>query len=804
MKFTLDWLKQYVDLDLPTVELSHRLTMAGLEVEAVEELFEGLEGVRVGRVIEVLPHPNADKLVLCNIEVGSEIKRVVCGAPNARAGMLTAIALPGAKLPSGLKIGQSKIRGEVSEGMLCSEKDLNISEDHLGIMDLPLDLESGLLLVEALLLRDTLIEVDLTPNRPDCTSVIGIAREAGAFVHQKIVEPISSDDLPELSGDNISFSVSVESVKDCPRYAARLLTGVTIGPSPWWLKRRLLSIGLRPINNVVDITNFVMLEYGQPLHAFDFQKLAQGRIEVRRAKKDEKITTLDGTLRDLDTDMLIICDGEKPVAVAGVMGAENSEVSEQTTEILLEAACFNPVTIRKSARLLGLGTDASYRFERGVDPELAPKAMERAVQLLGEITGAKVVDGGIDYCDGVKAPTELTLRVARTADLLGVELDVEKAASLLDQIDIPSVVKTADTLLVKIPSFRVDLEREIDLVEEIARLIGYNEIPTSLPMVPMSFPDQDKERHLHQRLTSFMPALGFYEAINYSFVAIKHFDMLGLNEGHAARSCVQILNPLADEQGVMRTMLLPGVLENVRRNINHQNVDLRLFEIGKVFLPTNVEQPHENFRLAAVMTGRRHPQSPVVHFGSDKVDLIDMKGVAAAILDKLQLSQVTMEGADGEFAVPGTCLRLSAGDQMVGELGELNADLAAEFGIKQKLFYLDLDLELLTELPTTVQQFVPLSRFPSVRWDLAIVVGEEVAVGDLLSTLEGAGEPLVEKVELFDIYRGTPIDEGEKSVALAVTYRSGERTLDDITVDKVHKKLTKLVLDKFQGKLRDI
>ncbi len=803
MKFTLDWLQQYIDIDLPPGDLADRLTMAGLEVDAVDSLFEDLEGVKVAKIVEVLPHPNADKLVLCDIEVGNETKRVVCGAPNARVGMLTGIALPGTELQSGMKIGMSKIRGEVSEGMLCSEKDLDISEDHAGIMDLPEELQSGSSLGEALDLQDTLIEVDLTPNRPDCTSVMGIAREAGSFVGNKIKEPVTPEDLPALTGENIPFSITVESSDDCPRYAARLLQNVTIGPSPWWLRRRLLSVGLRPINNVVDITNFVMLEYGQPLHAFDFKKLAQSSIIIRRAKEGEKITTLDGTVRDLDTEMLLICDAEKPVAVAGVMGGENSEVGDATTEILLESACFNPISIRRSARVLGLGTDASYRFERGVDPELAPKAMERAVQLLCEVAGAQVVDGGVDYCEGVKASPELTLRVARTADLLGVELDAEKTISLLDSIDISAVKKDEDTLVVTIPSFRVDLEREIDLVEEIARLIGYNEIPTSLPMVPMSFPEQDKERNLHKKLATLMPALGFYEAINYSFVAPKHFDMLGLHDEHAARTCVKLLNPLADDQGVMRTMLLPGILENVRRNINHQNVDLRLFEIGKVFLPTNVEQPHENLRLSAVMTGRRHPQSPVVHFGSDNSDLQDMKGVVSAIFDELDLLHVSMEANDGEFAIPGACLQLSIGEQVVGEFGELNASLAAEFGIKQKVFYLDLDLEVLTGLPATEQQFQPLSKFPSVRWDLAIVVGEEVAVGDLLSTIEEAGESLVEKVELFDIYRGKPIDDGQKSVALTVTYRSTEKTLDDKTVDKVHSKLTKLVLEKFQGKMRD-
>jgi phenylalanyl-tRNA synthetase beta chain len=688
--------------------------------------------------------------------------------------------------------------------MLCSEKELGISEAQGGIMELSADLVSGRDLVEALELADTMIEVDLTPNRADCASVIGIAREAGSFVGRQLTTPVPRV-LPALAHDNLPFAIKVDSAEDCPRYAARLLRGVTVGPSPWWLRRRLLAVGQRPINNVVDITNFVMLEYGQPLHAFDFTRLAGSRLEVRRARAGEQLQTLDGVTRDLNPEMLLICDAEKPVAVAGVMGGANSEVNPVTSEVLLESACFNPVSVRRTSRVLGLGTEASYRFERGVDPLLAPQAMERAVRLLCEITGATAVAGGVDFCEGVKPQPTIALRVVRTNDLLGLNLDADAIVHHLAAIEIPAVKRDDEIVDVTPPSFRIDLEREIDLVEEVARLVGYNDIPTSLPMVPMSFPEQDAARLLRQRLAFIMTAMGFYEAINYSFVGARHCDMLCLAEGHAARACVPLLNPLGEEQAVMRTLLLPGLLENVRRNINFQTTDVRLFEIGKVFHPLGDAQPHEKLHLTAVLTGCRQPMAPVVHFGAPLVDIFDAKGVVEAILESCRLSQVTFVPAvDGEIAEPDQFIRLMADGKEVGQCGQLSLKVAKGFGIKQPLFYIDIDLEALVALTPAATRCEPLARFPAVRWDLAVVVGEEVRAGDLVAAIDAAAEPLVEKVELFDIYRGKPMEKGQKSVALSLTYRSNERTLDDETVGAVHTRLTDLLLTRFQARLREV
>ncbi|MFC1524643.1 phenylalanine--tRNA ligase subunit beta, partial [Thermodesulfobacteriota bacterium] len=780
MKFTLNWLKQYIDPGMSSAELADRLTMAGLEVDSVDELFAELdENVRVAEVLSVERHPNADKLTLCEVAVGDEKHQVVCGAPNARPGMRTPIALPGARLPSGMVIKKSKIRGETSSGMLCSQRDLGISEEHEGIMDLPDSCTSGSLLSDALQLQDTLIEVDLTPNRPDCTSVIGVAREVGGFTGQSVKKPVQGE-LPVLTGQGLPFAVEIHNSESCPRYGARMLTGVTIGPSPWWLQRILLAVGLRPINNVVDITNFVMLEYGQPLHAFDFSRLAGGKIIVRNAAPSESITTLDGVKRELEDDMLVICDAEKPVAIAGIMGGEGSQVENDTVDILLESAYFDPVSIRRTVRRLKMGTDSSYRFERGIDPQGVPIALERAVRLMQELTGASVMENGVDHCHCLPESPVLTLRVQRVRDLLGIDITAQELADLLRAIEIDAQVKEDAVLTVTPPSFRVDIEREVDLIEEIARLKGYNEIPTALPVIPMSFPETDPGRILRKQLAASMVSLGFYEAINYSFVTEKHFDMLGLDPGDAARATVCLLNPLAEDQSVMRTTLLPGLLENARKNINHQDIDLRLFEIGKVFLSSGEEQPHEELRITAVLSGRRYPDSPVLYHGNEKVDFYDVKGILEQLFAQLRMPAAELIAVDTPvgYAAPGEHARVKSGGRAVGTLGKVSDKTLKNFGIKQDVFFLDLSLEKILQIPARPRQFQALPKFPSVKWDIALVVPEKVGGGELLQVIQEMNHPLVEQAEIFDIFRGESIEQGCKSIAVSVTYRSREQTLD--------------------------
>ncbi len=761
MKFTVDWLKQYIDFDYIPQDLADRLTMAGLEVDAVTELFTDLKDVKIAKILSANPHPDADRLQVCEVEVGDEVKTIVCGAPNARAGLVTAVALPGCVLPGNFKIKKGKIRGQVSEGMLCSTKELQLADDADGIIELEDGLVSGTSFNEAMGLADTLIEVDLTPNRPDCASVIGTAREVAGMCGAKLKHPVDPGQLPELTASD-AFSVQVVDDVLCPRYVARRMTGVTVAPSPWWLQKRLLGVGLRPINNVVDATNFVMYEYGQPMHGFDLGKLAGQKIIVRPAQEGETITTLDGGERELNPSMLVIADAKKAVAVAGVMGGSNSEIDDATTEILLESACFNAVSVRKTARNLNIGTDASYRFERGVDPELAPIAMQRLVAILEDISGGTVDAGGIDLASGVSDPGEYSLRVGRTNEILGTSLSLEAMRDYLLGIEMTVREIDGDTLGVTPPSFRIDIEREADLVEEIARLFGYNEVGTTLPVVPMSFASQDPKRILKKKVTDVLISQSCYEAINYSFVSPLHADYLGLPEDHEWRKQVALLNPLTEEQSVMRCSLLPGLLENVRRNINHQNTDIRLFETGKVFRPkASGQQPAEELRLAVVLSGKRFGHATPLYFGQDSLDIFDAKGIAQSVLSELRLEQVVeVIGDQGEAYNGSQHIRLEADGALVGTVSHFNPECLKRFGIKQDVYYVDLSLDVLVSLTGSAKQFTSLPKYPSVQRDIAIVVAKSVASADVVALIRERKEKNMQSVELFDVYEGEMLLKG--------------------------------------------
>jgi len=811
MKFTLDWLQNYVDLgDAAPEKLAEELTMVGLEVDSVTPLYEELSGLITGRVRSAGPHPNADKLTLCSVSVGAETHQIVCGAPNVREGLNVVVALPGTTLPGNFKIKKSKVRGVESLGMICSERELGLSDDHQGIMELPEDTEPGQSFVDAMGLRDTQIEVDLTPNRPDCASVIGIARETSGILKKTISIPYKNT---ELSTTSKSFEVEVENPELCPRYAARLIKGITIGPSPWWLRKRLLSVGLRPINNVVDITNFVMLEYGQPLHAFDFDTLEGKKIVVRTPRPEEAtFTTLDDVERRLEKDMLMICDGAKPVAVGGVMGGLDSEVTETTTNVLLESACFNAVSIRKTARRLNLSTDASYRFERGVDPQGTIDAMKRAVELICEIAGGSAEPGGVDI-EARHQPLNLRLRASKTNELLGLDLNREQLTELLESIEIRSEKQDDDTLLVNVPSFRVDLEREADLVEEIARLYGYNRIPTTLPDVDLSYPDQDSERLKRHAASLTMTRAGFSEAINYSFVSSTYDDILQISEEDPRRCHVRLLNPLTEDQDVMRTSLLPGLLENVKRNLNFQQTSCNLFEIGKIFLPTEgAELPDEPMYIGAVMTGNRYGADSPLHFKAAETDIFDIKGAVEVLLDEMRLigsddAQIRLvpasEQSTDPYCVPGYGIAVMAETKRLGSIGRLKNEILLELGIKRDVYYFDLNFSMLAALPPAAKAFSSLPVYPSVKRDIALVVSETVAAGDLVKTVLSSGEKLVEHCELFDVYQGEKIGGGMKSVALSITFRSATRTLTEKNVEKAHAKLVKLLTATYGGALRE-
>ncbi len=811
MKFTLSWLSTFVSVDdiLPEA-LAEKLTMLGLEVDAVTPLYQGLEQIVTAKVLSVTKHPNADRLTLCRVDTGEEIVQIVCGAPNVKEGLVTALARPGTRLPGGMKIKKAKVRGERSLGMLCSARELGLSEDHSGIMELDESLAAGIALTQALDLDDTMIEVDLTPNRPDCASVLGIAREVAGFTGQNLRMPVA--DVPELESSQADFSVTIEEPALCPRYTARKLINVTIGPSPWWLQRRLLSVGMRPINNVVDITNFVMLEYGQPLHAFDFNKLHDGKIIVRCPSEDEtEFDTLDGTCRVLQSDMLMICDGRGPVAVAGVMGGLHSEVTQNTTEVLLESACFDPISIRRTARRLNLPSEASYRFERGVDPNISPAAMERAVQLMVDITGAVVCEGGVDEYPGRKELQTIDLRPSRVRSLLGMELSDKEITDYLQAIEFRVTDVGEHRLRVVVPSFRPDVEREVDLVEEIARLVGYNDIPTTMPMIRMDYPVRDELRELRKEVSSVCTGQGFFEAINYSFVDEKHLDRMGLDVEDPRRRVTRLLNPLTEEQAVMRSMLLPSLLENVGRNINYQQPDLRLFEIGKIFLQHEREgQPEERYQLCAVCTGARYPGASPMYFSGQQSDFFDIKGLLAVIVESLRLSGrekslefVAALDKEQPYIEPASGLSLVEGKTEIARIGQVKTEVLRSIGIKQPVYFLECDLQQLNELPRLQKQFIPIPKYPMMKRDIALLVPAQVPAGELLRAVKSQRAELIESVDIFDVYSGKPIESGMKSVALSVTYRSPKKTLDDVTVDNIHEKIVQYLMTEFGGRYRE-
>ncbi len=813
MKLTLDWLQNYVDLGgLAPEKLADHLTMLGLEVDAVTPLYDELAPLRTGLVVAAEKHPDADKLTVCQVKIGEETHQIVCGAPNVRKDLAVVVALPGTLLPGDVKIGKSKIRGVQSGGMICSERELGLGTAHDGIMELPANTEHGQAFIEALGLKDTFVEVDLTPNRPDCASVIGIAREVAGILGKPLVLPVSD---AKIKGTSTEFAVEVESSDLCPRYAGRLIKNVKIGPSPWWLRKRLLSIGQRPINNIVDITNFVMMEYGQPLHAFDFDTLAGKKIVVRAPRESEMtFTTLDGSIRQLDAEMMMICDGEKPVAVAGIMGGENSEVSDVTTTILLESACFNPVSVRRTARKLNLASEASYRFERGVDPEGTINALNRAVQLICELAEGEAPEDGVDYYGGRKESKTLKLSVARTMSLLGISLTAGEIVGLLGSIGLPCRPQDDQVVLVDAPSFRLDIEREADLIEEVARLYGYNKIPTTLPKVELSYPEQDNHRRRRLKIADRLTSTGFSEAINYSFVSEKHAEMVGLTSDDRRCQAVRLLNPISEEQGVLRTMLLPGLLENVRRNINFQKTDIKLFEIGKVFSPAGENiQPVETMRLAGVLSGNRYGESSPLYFKQEAVDIFDTKGCVEFVLKEMGLGcldnpegihfAVPQEGSGESYAENGYCLDVYHATEKLGTLGKIKAEVLRRFSIKHDVYFFDLDFQGICLPETIAKKFVGLPVYPSVKRDIAIVVPDGVSAGELIAAVRKHPDKLVESCELFDVFQGEKIQSGHKSVALSITYRSQSKTLTEKNVEKSHEKILRLLTEQFGGTFRD-
>lgn len=804
MIFPLGWLTDYLKIDVSAEELGEMLTMAGLELEALEDRGKALADVCVAQINGIGKHPNADRLSVCEITDGRDRYVVVCGADNMKEGDKVAFAKAGtglpatSKFPEGIKIKRSKIRGEDSEGMLCSADEMGLSGGGDGIMILSSKAELGTSMSDEIGYDGIIFEVGVTPNRPDCMSIFGIAREVSAILGENLQKPAFS--LKE-DGESISKRVSVEvdNTDACPRYCCRLIEGVRVEPSPAWLRERLEYCGIRSVNNVVDVTNFVLLEQGQPLHAFDCDRLERGGISVRKAREGETIETLDGIERKLLVEDLVICSGDRPVALAGIMGGADSEISDATSSVLLEAAYFSPAGIRKTSRRNGLKSESSSRFEKGIDINNVSFALDRAAELISRLSGGTVARGLIDVYPDPVSPREISLSVERVCGLVGISTDSHEIAGLLEGLEFEVLSLSADALSLRVPTFRVDIEREVDIVEEVARLLGYDNIPSVLPEVPMVAKKPNVITVMEKRLRDIFVSYGFLEAINYSFESPELLRTFGF-EGS-----IRIMNPISRELSEMRMSLLPSLVKNVSLNLSRQNQDVRLFEAAKVFYPKGMDQlPNEVKKFAAIATGKRVPEI----WDGEKFDFFDIKSVLERSLEVLSVdSRIDFESIspDHEFLWPGKSSAVLVDGTVLGVVGELHPHLLEKLEISESVYVLELDLSLLSVVYTSFERkFSPLPKFPSLRRDIALVVDDVVPVREILSVIKKADSGIIENAWVFDVYKGNSLEKGKKSVALSLILRNRERTLTDEDANRVQQDVLESLEKTIGAELRSV
>ena len=805
MRVSLSWLKEYVAIEEDVTKLADALTMAGLEVDALVDRYAYLGSVVAGRIVEIRPHPNADALSVLKVDVGSGTKTIVCGATNIKEGDLVPVALVGSELPSGDTIEAGHIRGQDSEGMLCSEAELALGTDRSGILLLPGSTTPGAGVADVLGLSDTIMEFDLTPNRSDCLSIIGIAREVAAILKVPLKHPEVKLPSGDVAIEGLT-SVTIEAPDHCPRYAARVVQGVKIGPSPFWIQDRLRSIGLRAISNVVDVTNFVMMEMGQPLHAFDFDRLAEHRIVVRTARTGQVFPTLDGMERTLASDMLMICDGKDPVALAGIMGGLESEIEDNTVNVLIESAYFDPISVRRTAKRLGLTTESSYRFERGVDPEGIRTALDRAAELIVQTTGGQLAEGVIDNYPRPIPQRAIELSVKRTNRLLGTEIDRDEISRYLESVELDAEPVDEDRLRVVSPTFRVDLKRPEDLMEEVARLKGYDQIPTTHPLTQVVACAEDKNLRVRRRLRQTLSGCGFSEIVTYSFVDEEACDRLLIDADDPRRQMLPILNPLTEDQTVMRTSLLPGLLATMYLNSTQRNEDLRIFEVGKVFLsPSPGDKdllPKEVQMVSGLWTGARCERT--WHAKGEEVDFYDIKGTVESLCAAMHVQALHFAPSDDGNSPHlrlGRAAKVYAGREPLGVVGELKRQVLDHFDLKQTAYCFDLNFDMLVHCATEEKRARPLSRFPATTRDLALIVDDAVEAQRVLDFVDAVGENLIGGGEVFDVYKGRRIPQGKKSVAFRFTYRSFERSLTDTEVNRIHENIARQVLKEFRAEL---
>ncbi|MSS89240.1 phenylalanine--tRNA ligase subunit beta [Eisenbergiella tayi] len=793
MNTTLSWIKAYVpELSCTDQEYCDAMTMSGTKVESYERLDRNLEKIVVGQIKKIEKHPDADKLIVCQVNIGAETIQIVTGAPNVKEGDKVPVVLDGGKVAGGhdggplpeegISIKAGKLRGVPSNGMMCSIEELGSSRDMYpeapenGIYIFSDDVEVGSDAIDALGLRDTVFEYEITNNRIDCFSILGIAREAAVTFHKPFVPPVVE---VHENGENVNDYIKVE-VKDpdlCPRYCARVCTNIKIAPSPKWMQRRLAASGIRPINNLVDITNYVMEEYGQPMHAYDLSTIAGGQIIVRRAKDGDEFQTLDGQMRKLDSEVLMICDAEKEVGIAGIMGGENSKITDDVKTVLFEAACFNGTNIRKSAKRIGLRTDASGKFEKGLDPNNSVEAINRACQLIQELGCGDVAGGIVDVCAPLKERVRIAFEPERINALLGTQIPEAEMLDYFKELEFDYDTEKKELI---IPTFRQDIEGFADVAEEVARFHGYDKIPTTLPSGEATTGKLSFKLRIEEKARDIAEYCGFSQGMCYSFESPKVFDKLLLDQDDVLRKAVTIANPLGEDFSVMRTISFNGILTSLATNYNRRNKDVKLYELGNVYLPESVP----------VTTLPEERMQFTLGFYGDG-DFYTMKGVIEEFLESIGMKDKKEYDpkAGKNFLHPGRQANIIYGGKVLGYLGEVHPEVLDNYDIGTKAYVAVLDMPEIIPFATFDRKYEGIAKYPAVTRDISMVVPREILVGQIEAVIAQRGGKILESYALFDIYEGSQIKAGFKSVAYTLTFRAKDRTLEDADVSAAMKKI---------------
>ncbi len=794
MLISLDWLKQYVDIDENIKELENTLTMIGQEVEAIEVQGAHLDNVVVGQVVEYGKHPDSEKLSLLKVDAGEvEPLQIICGAPNHKEGDKVVVAKIGAVLPGDFKIKKAKVRGVESFGMLCSEVELGIGEDADGIIILPEDAPVGTEYRKYMGLDDTIFELEITPNRPDCLSHIGIAREVAAYYGRKVKYPkYELEEVIEPTSDNVT--VDIQDKERCKRYTARVLKNVKVGESPEWLKKRLRAIGLRPINNIVDVTNFVMFEYNHPMHAFDLQKLSGNKIVIREAEAGEKIVTLDGEERELNNKELVIADEEKAVAIAGIMGGENTQVDEDTTDLLLEVAYFTPENIRSTSKSLGLSSDSSYRFERGIDRDNSEEVINRAASLMKEVAGGEILNGNTDKYIEKFEEREVTLDLGKLNKFVGKEITLEEVGEILRNLGLEIKTSAGNIVTVCPPSYRGDLTRTADLYEEVIRMYGFENIEDKMPVANIEAGSKDEETMVVENMKGALVELGLQEVINYSFIPVNALEKVKVEA-----ETISIKNPLNEDMTVMRPTLIYSLLSNIRDNFNRNQFDLKLFEVSRTFTPAE-ELANEDLKVAIALAGRT--SKDLWDAKPEAYDFYDLKGYVENFLGLMGMNRFQLDRSENPTFHPGRSADIKMGRDVVGTFGEIHPDVAENMGIKKERAYVaELDVAKILKYGKAGIKYERIVKFPEVTRDLAILVDAGVLVGNMVADIKKSSN-IIESVELFDVYVGERVEEGKKSVAVQVSMRKATGTLEEKEITGAIEKILGTIKKRYNGEIR--